>query len=78
MDLHSFRSEIHPANSSEEASALRVVCGWCGTVLRDSKCGNGLTSHGMCSACVERFEADVLTDADGTVVRDTHDIRYGR
>ncbi len=78
MDPHPSFSEIRRANSNDDTSAIRVVCGWCGTLLRDSQYGNGLTSHGMCPACVERFEADVLTHADGTVLRDTHDIRYGR
>jgi len=37
------------------ASALRVVCAWCGTLLRASWDANALTSHGVCPACVEQL-----------------------
>lgn len=35
------------------AAPMRVVCAWCGRVLRE---GAEPTSHGMCAACAEAVE----------------------
>ena len=43
--------------------ALQLVCGWCGTVLRVSADPNARTSHGMCPACAERFQAQAGGDS---------------
>lgn len=42
----------------DEDAILRVVCGWCGRVLRESPHEFPLTSTGMCTACRRQFEHD--------------------
>ena len=41
------------------ANAIRVVCAWCGALVRASGDPDALTSHGICPAC-----ADPLAQAD--------------
>lgn len=43
---------------TDEAVTLRVVCGWCGRVLRESREGLPFTSTGMCAACRRELEHD--------------------
>jgi len=49
-------------------TTLKSRCGWCGKLLRDSPDPKAVTSHGMCSDCVKRFE-DTQHGAAG-VMRD--------
>jgi hypothetical protein len=37
------------------ASILKVVCGWCSLVMR---AGDLPVSHGLCTRCARRFEAN--------------------
>src|SRR6478672_9570105 len=47
-------------NSSQFQSgiAVKVVCGWCGRLLRDSQ-DDGATSHGICAKCSSVLEGTV-------------------
>jgi len=42
---------------------LPVVCAWCQTSMRD---GRGPVSHGICPACITRFEQQAQTIGDHT------------
>lgn len=50
-----------------EPAILRLVCGWCGAVLRESSPGCTVTSTGICEACSRQFQdpAGAGTGVDG-------------
>lgn len=41
-------------------SEFRLVCGWCGQVMRESHHPGALTSTGMCPSCQHAFESNGL------------------
>jgi hypothetical protein len=41
---------------SDTEMVIRVVCGWCGRLLRDSDQPGALTSHGLCPRCAQVLE----------------------
>ena len=45
--------------------AIKVVCGWCGRVLRDSRETGAITSHGLCPRCANVLEGRVELSSDG-------------
>jgi hypothetical protein len=49
---------IFDAMKRPTPSTLRIVCGWCQTVLVEGD-PNGPTSHGMCPSCAATFGARI-------------------
>lgn len=45
---------LHRTRPPLAAGALRVVCAWCGAVVREGD-GAGPISHGICARCAEEF-----------------------
>lgn len=40
-----------------EQQPLKMICGWCGTLLRD---GRMPLSHGICKPCSDRVFAELI------------------
>ena len=40
-----------PENNRDEGEGMKVVCAWCGKLIRD---GSEPTSHGICPLCEEK------------------------
>ena len=48
--------DLHHDPVSVEKQDVRVVCGWCGILLRESTGASAITSHGICPRCVRVLE----------------------
>ena len=51
--------------------SIKIVCAWCGRVLRKEKGEECLVSHGMCPQCARKVRADI----DGFCLRVQKEIR---
>jgi hypothetical protein len=40
----------------DDKKLMRLVCGWCGCVLREPENPSRFTSTGMCASCSREFE----------------------
>ena len=48
--------ELRHGTESSEPQDVRVLCGWCGTLLRESTDARATTSHGICATCARVLE----------------------
>jgi hypothetical protein len=54
--------ELRHGTESSEPSEIRVLCGWCGCLLRDSSDARAVTSHGICARCARVLEGSTSKD----------------
>lgn len=58
--------------NSDACIDVRVVCGWCGRVLRDSNEAGVLTSHGLCPRCANVLEGGAESSSGGELAALEH------
>jgi hypothetical protein len=54
--------ELRQGTESSEPQDVRVLCGWCGSLLRESSNARAVTSHGICARCARVLEGATSTD----------------
>jgi hypothetical protein len=48
--------EVRHGTESSESQDVRLLCGWCGCLLRESTDARATTSHGICATCARVLE----------------------
>ena len=66
MDLGHGSATTTAARDSE--IAIRVVCGWCGRLLRECNESGALTSHGLCPRCAQVLDGPTAESRSNDVL----------
>ena len=53
---------LRHASKSDEPQDVRVMCGWCGRLLREPAGEASITSHGICERCARVLEMRPTAD----------------
>jgi hypothetical protein len=64
--------ELRQDSISDETPDVRMICGWCGRLLREPQTPAAITSHGICRHCARVLEGRSTDDksqpSDGLVL----------